>query len=319
MTIEVIVTEDFRHMTKVAADMVNADIISGLEKKKEFVLGLPTGGSPKGLYKLMADSANAGEWDSSRVRSFNLDEYVGLPGRNAQECMMHHESYCFFMIQEFFGLLKRKFAEWNLPCGSLINQEMLDEELEAHRDDWRRLGRDAGKWIKINARPVSEYLAWIRSEILDTYARDIRRAGGIDLQIIGVGGRGHVAFHEAGIPFKGSQVMLVELDDNTVSNAVADGHFPSREASPRYAITMGAELIYQARKVVLLASGERKSLPVAKSLLEDPVSDIPVSYGQVYARNGGSLVYVVDTSAGRELLANRKTLKEKGIMIRRSR
>ena len=60
------------------------------------------------------------------------------------------------------------------------------------------------------------------------------------MQIIGVGRHGHVAFHESGISLKGGKVMLVKLDDNTVANAVADGHFPSEKESPRYAVTMGA-------------------------------------------------------------------------------
>lgn len=59
------------------------------------------------------------------------------------------------------------------------------------------------------------------------------------MQIIGVGRHGHVAFHESGISLKGGKVMLVKLDDNTVANPVADGHFPSEKESPRYAVTMG--------------------------------------------------------------------------------
>lgn len=316
MPIRVIVTQDFDHMSKVAGDIVNRDIIDKLRQKKDYVLGLATGSSPTGLYKQLARAANAGEWDSSRIRSFNLDEYVGLPGDNAQQRMMHPESYCYFMIQEFFALLDRKFAESNLPCGSLIDQERLVDELRAHPEDWRELGRDAGKWIRIKAGPVSDYLAWVRNEIQVSYARKIKKAGGIDLHVIGVGGRGHVAFHEAGIPFKGSRVMLVKLDGNTVANAVTDGHFPSEKDSPHYAITMGADLVYQARTVVLLASGERKSQPVAKSLLEDPTPDVPISYGQIYSQKGGNLIYVIDKTAGRELLANRKALKAKGITIK---
>jgi glucosamine-6-phosphate deaminase len=124
-----------------------------------------------------------------------------------------------------------------------------------------------------------------------------------------------VAFHESGIPFKGSKVMLVKLDDNTVANAVADGHFASKKESPRYAVSMGAELVYQARTVVLLASGERKIEPVAESLLGDPTPDIPISYGQKYAEKGGNMVYVVDKIVGKELIANKKALKQKGIKI----
>ncbi len=313
MPITVMVTRDFDHMSRVACDIVKNDIIEKSGKKREYVLGLATGNSPTGLYKYLARGANAGEWDSSRVRSFNLDEYVGLPGNDAQQRIMHPESYCYFMIQEFFGLLKRKFIESNLPGGSMVDQKRLMAELQAHPEDWREQGRDAGKWIRIKAKPVSGYLAWLRNELLEAYARKIKKAGGIDLHIIGVGGRGHVAFHEAGIPFKGSRVMLVKLDDNTVANAVTDGHFSSEKESPRYAITMGAELVYQARTVVLLASGERKSQPVAKSLLEEPTPEVPISYGQIYSQKGGNLIYVIDKRAGRELIDNSKALKAKGI------
>jgi len=315
MPIRVIVTRDFDHMSSVASDIVKADIVKTLRKKKEYVLGLATGNSPTGVYRNLAKAANAGEFDSSRIRSFNLDEYVGLPGQNSQQRMMHPESYCYFMIQEFFGLLQRKFIESNLPYGSLIDQEKLITELKTHPEDWRELGTDAGKWIRIKAGPVSEYLAWVRNAVLSAYAKEIKKAGGIDLHIIGVGGRGHVAFHESGIPFKGSDVMLVKLDDNTVANAVADGHFPSEKNSPRYAVTMGAELVYQARTVVLLASGERKVQPVTESLLNAPTPDIPISYGQNYAQKGGDLIYVVDEAAGRGLLANKKLIKQKGITI----
>jgi glucosamine-6-phosphate deaminase len=124
-----------------------------------------------------------------------------------------------------------------------------------------------------------------------------------------------VAFHESGIPFKSSDVMLVKLDDNTVSNAVADGHFPSNKDSPNYAITMGAELVYQAKKVVLLASGERKVQPVTESLLNDPTPDVPISYGQKYSQRGGDLTYVVDKTAGQGLLTEKRTLKQKGIIL----
>jgi len=129
------------------------------------------------------------------------------------------------------------------------------------------------------------------------------------------GGRGHVAFHEAGIPFKGSRVMLVRLDDNTVENAVADGHFTSKKDSPRYAVTMGAELVYQARTVVLLASGQRKVASVAASLTGDPTPDVPISYGQIYGQRGGNLFYVVDRVVGKPLLENSETLEKKGIHV----
>ena len=315
MTIRIIITRDFDQMSEVVAEIVKETIIQTLEEKKEFILGLATGNSPTGMYKHLARMANSGEFDSNRIRSFNLDEYVGLPGENPQQRMLHPESYCYFMIQEFFGLLDKKFIETSVPYGCLIDQELLVNELDAHPEDWSELGTDAGKSISIKKNPASEYLKWIQKTILEGYSQKISDAGGIDLHIIGVGGRGHVAFHESGIPFEGSNVLLVKLDDNTVDNAVKDGHFTTKDESPRYAISMGAELIYKAKTVLLLANGERKVESVTKSLLNDPTPDIPISYGQIYSKNGGNLTYVLDKIAGRELLANKEVLKKKGIEI----
>ncbi len=314
MSIKVLVTRNYEHMSKVAADIVRKDMIQTLRKKKEYVLGLATGSSPTGMYKRLVKAAKSGDFDSARIRSFNLDEYVGLPGKNPQERVMHPESYCYFMIQEFFGLLKDKFVEANVPCGSLIDQKRLMRELKDHPEAWREAGSDAGRAIVISGAS-SEYLAWIRKTILDGYARQIKKVGGIDLQVIGVGGHGHVGFHESGIPFKGSKVLLIKLDDNTVLNAVADGHFRSKKESPRYAISMGAELIYQARTVVLLASGKRKVEPIAESLLGDLTPEIPISYGQKYAEKGGNMIYVVDKIVGRQLISNKKALGRKKTKI----
>ena len=315
MTISVIITKDYDHMSEVAAKIVRKRIIQILKEKKEFIFGLATGNSPTGMYKKLTRMANSGEFDSTRIRSFNLDEYVGLPGENPQQRMLHPESYCYFMIQEFFGLLDKKFIETSVPYGCLIDQKRLINELEAHPEDWSELGTDAGKSISIKDNSASEYLKWIQKTILEGYAQKISDAGGIDLHIIGVGGRGHVAFHESGIPFEGSNVLLVKLDDNTVDNAVKDGHFTTKDESPRYAISMGAELVYKAKTVLLLANGERKVESVTKSLLNDPTPDIPISYGQIYSKNGGNLTYVLDKIAGRELLANKEVLKKKGIEI----
>ena len=316
MPITVLITNDFDHMSEVATDIVKENIVRTLRQKREFVLGLATGNSPTGLYKRLAKVANEGMFDSGRIRSFNLDEYVGLPGENIQQRAMHPESYCYFMIQEFFGLLKKKFIETSVPYGTLIDQKQLTKELKAHPKDWEELGREAGKSIVIKAKPASKYLSWVKTTVLDGYRQKIRRAGGIDLQVIGVGGRGHVAFHESGIPFKNGQVLLVKLDDNTIANAVADGHFMSKKEAPHYAVSMGAELVYQAKTVILLANEERKVGPVAESLLGEVTPDVPISYGQVYAKRGGHLVYVLDKIAAKELLTRKDVLKEKKIEIK---
>jgi glucosamine-6-phosphate deaminase len=278
------------------------------------VLGLATGNSPTGLYKHLAKAFNAGRIDAARVRSFNLDEYVGLPGENAQQRALHCESYSYFMISELFGLLQKKFIETNVPWGTLVDQAELVAALDTCRDQYEMQGTDKGKAVVINGRAAG-VLKMIRRDILEGYQKKIESFGGIDLHIIGVGGRGHVAFHESGIPFEGNNVLLVKLDDNTVENAVRDGHFPSKDVSPWYAISMGAELVYRARTVVLVANGARKTGPVAESILGQVSCEVPISYGQKYAAEGGNMIYVLDEAAAADVLAQQDAVKARGYNI----
>lgn len=315
MPFKVIITNDFEQMSEVGAHIVIDTIQKTLSIQDSFVLGLATGNTPTGLYKHVAEAANRDIFDSSKIESFNLDEYIGLPGENAQQRAIHPESYSFFMIQELFGLMRRKFKKATLPWGTLIDQEKLKSELKDHPDDWQEQGDDRGKAIVIKRDADSDYLRWIRSEILDAYAEKIRQTGGIDLHIVGVGGKGHVAFHESGIPFKTNEMLLVKLDDNTVDNAVEDGHFARREESPLYAVSMGAELVYQAKTVVLLANGSRKADSIAASLLNDPTPLIPISYGQIFSKAGGNMMYVIDEAAAEHVLKNIADIRNRGIEI----
>ncbi|MFO7794508.1 MAG: 6-phosphogluconolactonase [Promethearchaeati archaeon] len=316
MTIKVIITRDFDDMSEVAAEIVKDLILKILKEKEKLVFGLATGHSPTGLYKNLAHFLNSNEINNQRFCSFNLDEYIGLPGENSQQRVLHPESYCYFMIQEFFGLLNKKFRETYVPFGNLIDQKILKQELDTHPNDYTELGKDAGKSIVIKENTESKYLAWIRESVLNAYLKKIEDKGGIDLQVIGVGGRGHVAFHESGIPFEGSDMLLIKLDENTINNAIKDGHFSNRENSPHYAISMGAELVYKARNIILLANGRRKTDPVAESLLNIPTPEIPISYGQKYSEKGGNLIYILDKIAAQKLMTNGRVLEKKGIELK---
>jgi len=314
MGLKIYVAKDWDQISKVASDLVENDIKKKQAVKDEYVLGLATGNSPTGLYKHLAKAFNAGRIDSSRVRSFNLDEYVGLPGENAQQRALHCESYSYFMVAELFALLQKKFIETNVPWGTLIDQAELIKALEEKKDQYEMQGKDKGKAvvIKDNATGI---LKMIKEEIIEGYWKKIDSAGGIDLHIVGVGGRGHVAFHESGIPFEGNKVLLVKLDDNTVSNAVEDGHFLSKEDSPWYAISMGTEQVYKAKTVLLVANGPRKTGPVAESILGDVTCEVPISYGQKYAAEGGNMIYIIDEAAAADILLKEDEVKAKGYEI----
>lgn len=314
MPFTIYVTRDFDQLSKVALDVVEADIRHKQSVKDEYVLGLATGNTPTGFYKHLAKALNAGRIDAGRIRSFNLDEYVGLPGENAQQRTMHAESYCTFMVSELFALLDRKFRETNVPWATLVEQDDLIAALEENPGSYEVVGTDKGKAVVIKDG-VDGILGQIKSEVLDAYRDKIAACGGIDLHVVGVGGRGHVAFHESGIPFEAAPVLLVRLDDNTVDNAVADGHFPSVELSPRYAVSMGAELVFQARTVVVLASGARKTGPVCESVLDEVSCQVPISYGQRFVALGGTLVYILDEGAAADLMERRAEVEDRGIRI----
>lgn len=315
MSFKVIITRDFDQMSEVAAELVIRDIAQRTAGGAGFNLGLATGNTPTGLYKHLAKAAKRGEVDPSRIGSFNLDEYVGLPGENPQQRALHPESYTFFMIRELFGLLRTPFRRTFLPAGTLIEQGELDSALAGYPGDWEERGEDKGRAIVINKDAASPVLSRIRREVLDHYAAAIRAAGGIDLHIIGVGGRGHVGFHEAGIPFDEEEMLLVRLDENTIENAIADGHFADRESSPRFAISMSAPLVYRAKKVLMVANGPRKSEPVAHSLWTEPDPAVPISYGWLAAREGREVIYVIDLAAAGGVRERADEIRRRGVEI----
>jgi len=113
----------------------------------------------------------------------------------------------------------------------------------------------------------------------NSYEEKIRAAGGIDIQLLGIGRSGHIGFNEPG-SIANSTTRLVKLDSITIADAVKD--FGSEEAVPHRAITMGIDTILSARKIIFAAWGKPKSA-VIKEMVEGPVSsDIPASFLQLH-------------------------------------
>jgi glucosamine-6-phosphate deaminase len=106
-------------------------------------------------------------------------------------------------------------------------------------------------------------------EYCTRYEQRIRRAGGIDLQILGIGRTGHIGFNEPGST-RHSRTRRVTLDPVTRRDAAGD--FFGEENVPHQAITMGVGTILDARKIVLMAFGEHKA-PIVQRAVEGPVSD----------------------------------------------
>jgi glucosamine-6-phosphate deaminase len=111
------------------------------------------------------------------------------------------------------------------------------------------------------------------------YESDIKAAGGIDLLIAGVGTNGHIAFNEPGAALD-SRTRIVKLADSTLANMRA---VFSPDEMQTHAVTMGIGTILEARKILVLASGETKERALA-GLLNGPVTtDNPISAVRLHA------------------------------------
>lgn len=132
-----------------------------------------------------------------------------------------------------------------------------------------------------------------------SYEQKIRRAGGIDLQILGIGRTGHVGFNEPGST-RSSRTRLVTLDPVTRRDAASS--FFGEENVPHQALTMGVGTILDTRKLVLMAFGEHKA-PIVQRAVEGPVTDaIAASFLQQHP----DAVFLLDQPAARDLTAVRR-------------
>lgn len=117
------------------------------------------------------------------------------------------------------------------------------------------------------------------AEHCEQYERWITTAGGVDLQLLGIGRNGHIGFNEPRSP-RTSRTRLVTLDELTRRDAKAA--FAEVEV-PQQALTMGIDSILRARRVLLLAVGSQKASIVAKAV-EGTVTDaVPASFLQEHA------------------------------------
>ena len=229
-----------KHVAARIADVVRA--------KPDAVLGLPTGSTPRGIYKELVKLHQAG-LDLSRVRTFNLDEYFPMSPDE-------HQSYHRFMHTHLFRHVNIKPENIHIPRGDIARSEV-----EAH------------------ARAYDELIA---------------KAGGIDLQILGIGRTGHIGFNEPGTP-PNAPTRLVRIHPFTRRDAAAD--FFGEQNVPREAVTMGAATILAAKEIMLVALGENKSGIIQKAVEGPETVDVPASLLQRHPRT----VFHLDADSAAEL------------------
>lgn len=127
------------------------------------------------------------------------------------------------------------------------------------------------------------------------YDRDIMTAGGLELAVVGLGPNGHVGFNEPGSPID-SRTRVVNLSaESREQNA---SYYEGHQTIPPQAITMGLGTILEARRIVLIVSGERKA-DVLRASLEGPITpDVPGSFLRTAAAR---LQVIVDEPAASAL------------------
>jgi glucosamine-6-phosphate deaminase len=127
----------------------------------------------------------------------------------------------------------------------------------------------------------------------ESYEKKIAEAGGLDIQILGIGRTGHVGFNEPGSS-EDSITRMVVLNKVTIADAASD--FGGEDGVPKKAITMGVSTIMKAKKIYLMAWGEKKAEIVKESINANITDQVPATYLQ----NHNDVEYVLDKGAAGE-------------------
>jgi glucosamine-6-phosphate deaminase len=143
--------------------------------------------------------------------------------------------------------------------------------------------------INIPSGTTSNYPAFCQ-----WYEKRIEECGGIDLQILGIGSDGHIAFNEPTSSLS-SRTRLKTLSKQTIDDNAR--FFARREDVPIYAITMGVGTILDARRLVLVASGKAKARAIAQAV-EGPVTSMVTASAVQLHRDA---IVIVDREAAAEL------------------
>jgi glucosamine-6-phosphate deaminase len=218
-----------------AGCLLGARIIGRLIREKpDAVLGLATGRTPQRLYQELIRLHRDEGLDFSRITTFNLDEYVGLPAT-------HEQSYRYFMRENLFRHINIDPARTHVPDG-------MAADLHAE---------------------------------CRNYEERIAAAGGIELQLLGLGRNGHIGFNEPTGSLR-SRTWIKILSEQTLRDNSAV--FGDMATMPRHAITMGTGTILDARRVLLLSFGPTK-VRATVDMIEGPLAAIcPASALQLHPR-----------------------------------
>jgi glucosamine-6-phosphate deaminase len=216
----VIIEPNYELASQWAANYVTKKIKEfSASNSKPFVLGLPTGSSPLGVYREFIKLNKTGKVSFKNVVTFNMDEYVNLPKD-------HPESYHSFMWNNLFSHIDIRKENVNI-----LNGNALDLEAECAN-----------------------------------YEEKIKKVGGINLFVGGIGPDGHIAFNEPGSSLS-SRTRVKTLTFDTI---VANSRFFEGDINkvPKIALTVGVKTVLDAQEVLIIVSGHNKARALRHAIEE---------------------------------------------------
>ena len=240
---EVIIERSPKEVGITTANMIADSIL----RKPGLVLGLATGSTPLETYRELVRKHKEGGLDFSKVVTFNLDEYLGLPPT-------HEQSYHRFMYENLFGHVNINPMNVHVPSGLALDPDKFCESYEA----------------------------------------DMKNAGGVDVQLLGIGRDGHIGFNEPGSSL-GSRTRVKTLTRETIED---NARFFSNQAEvPRFAITMGVGTVMDAKKVLLVATGKSKADVIAVAVEGAITASVTASVLQLHP----DTIFIIDEEAAGKL------------------
>ena len=226
---KIIRAKDYNDMSRKAANILSAQVILN----NQSVLGLATGSTPIGMYKQLINWFEKDDIDFSKVKTFNLDEYIGLSKDDKN-------SYYTFMKNNFFNHININNKNIYIPNGLAV--------------DYRKECKE--------------------------YETKIAYAGGIDLQVLGIGNNGHIGFNEPNKYFERDTHVATLQQETRKANS---RFFSSIDDVPVHAISMGMGIIMKAHRILLLCSSSEKADILYRSLFGKIDPYIPGSILQLHS------------------------------------
>ncbi|AOG60113.1 glucosamine-6-phosphate deaminase [Spiroplasma helicoides] len=241
---KLVIVKDYNELGKITGDF----ILEKVKQNPNVILGLATGSSPITTYEYIIEKTKENNIDWSGVKTFNLDEYVGLTPD-------HEQSYRYFMEKQLFEHINIKKENTHVPNG-----------------------------------------LWKTNEEAAQYDEEIKKAGGIDLQLLGIGQNGHIGFNEPGASFD-SITSIVDLTKTTIE---ANSRFFEKVSDvPTKAVSMGLKSIMNSKEIILIASGANKTEAI-KHLIK---GEIGTEWPCTVLQNHPNVTVIVDQEAAKEAIS----------------